>query len=67
LAINSPYALFVEDLAKWRVAKLLSLPGIFKNRRDVTAELFSHPLTRLVNLVENRVTISRRLPHHPAL
>ena len=43
----------------------LSLPSVFKNCRDVAAELLSHPLTCSVNLVENRVTLRCLLNHRP--
>ena len=39
----------------------LSLPGVFKNCRDVAAELLSDPLTCLVDRVDKRATI-RCLP-----
>ena len=35
----------------------LPFPSVFQNRRDVAAELLGHPLTCLVNLVDDRVTI----------
>ena len=43
----------------------LSLPSVFKNCRDVAAELLGHPLTCSVNRVDNRVTIRRVLNHRP--
>ena len=43
----------------------LSLPSVFKNCRDVAAELLSHPLTCSVNRVDYRVTIRYLLHHRP--
>ncbi len=43
---------------------VLSLPSVFENCRDVAAELFHHPLTSLVDRVDDRVTIRSRRNHH---